>query len=408
MRQLTKGHFKNGWDSLRGSKWRNFWTMLGVIIGVASVIIIVSVGEGIKQQIGGQIHHLGKDLILIRPAQLKTDGGQAGSLGQLSGATISGKLSDKDIESIQKTKGISAVAPLSAVTGGVHGEDGDYHGGLIIGTSPDLPSLLNQSMAYGGFLTADDMGTNAAVLGQEVASKLFNEEVPLGRSFTFHGQEFIVHGIFNQFSAAPLSEQADFNKAIFIPYDVAQTLTNNTAPTYEILAKSSKQTAQVAAAVKAALLKNHGGQDDFNVLQENSNITGSGNVIELLTRMISVVAAISLLVGGIGIMNVMLVSVTERLHEIGIRKAIGATNRQILGQFLVEASLLSLCGGAIGIALAYGFDIGLRIFTNIRPAIGWQIVLVATGVSLLIGIVFGSIPALKAARKDPIQALRAD
>jgi len=130
--------------------------------------------------------------------------------------------------------------------------------------------------------------------------------------------------------------------------------------------------------------------------------------LELLTRLITGVAAISLLVSGIGIMNVMLVSVTERLHEIGIRKAIGATNRQILSQFLVEATVLSLAGGLIGIAVSYAIDGALRLFTGLQPAITWQIVVIAAGVSLLVGMIFGSVPALKAARKDPIQALRSE
>jgi putative ABC transport system permease protein len=310
---------------------------------------------------------------------------------------------------VRKVTGVTAVAPLSAVLGTPHGQHGDYTGGLVVATTPELPGLLNQSMAYGMFLTADDNGQMAAVLGQQAAQALFDDSVPLGRSFTFRGREFIVRGIFNDFNNTPLSEQADFNKAIFIPYDVGQVMTNGSAPTYEILAKTSgKHTHEVANSITETLKKSHGGQADFNVLQQNQNIAQSDDIVGLLTVMISVVAGISLLVGGIGIMNVMLVTVTERMREIGIRKAVGATNRQILGQFLVEATLLSFTGGIIGIALACLVDLGLGVFTDLRPVIQWQVVVLAAGVSLLIGILFGSLPALKAARKDPIAALRAE
>jgi len=409
MKSLTRGHFKAGIDSLRGSKWRNFWTMLGVIIGVASVITIVGIGEGIKQQITGQIHRLGKDLITVRPATIQSSGDTANAnLNLLSGVNITGSLRAADVTTIVKTKGISATVPLSAVTSDVKGENGAYRDGLVIGTTSDLPRLLNQSMAYGAFLNSEDIGVRAAVLGQHAADAMFNEDVPLGSVFTIRGEQFIVRGIFNDFAATPLSEEASFNNAIFIPYDVAQTLTNNTASTYEILAKPvrSNETGQVVKSLEQRLKRAHGGQTDFQVLQQNQNLKSSNSIVDLLTKLISGVAAISLLVGGIGIMNVMLVSVTERMHEIGIRKAIGATNRQILSQFIIEASVLSLSGGVIGIGVAFAIDLGLRMFTNLQPVISWQIVVIATGVSLAVGIIFGTIPALTAARKDPIDALR--
>jgi putative ABC transport system permease protein len=247
------------------------------------------------------------------------------------------------------------------------------------------------------------------VLAQHAADMLFNEDVPLGHSFVFHGHEFIVRGIFNNFTTTPLSQQANFNNAMFIPYDVAQSLTNNSAPTYEILAKAAnnKQTKQVAADINSRLEKSHGGQKDLTVLAGNQSLAASNNILDLLTAMIAGVAAISLVVGGIGIMNVMLVSVAERMREIGIRKAVGATNRQILSQFMIEASLLSVTGGIIGVGLAFLLDLLLRLTTSLEPVITWQTVSLATIVSLSVGIIFGSVPALKAARKHPIEALRA-
>ena len=408
---LSQGHFKAGLDSVRSAKLRSFWTMLGVIIGVASVITVVAIGEGVKQQISGQIHHLGNNFITIRPAQLQTDGSSSTSQSSLlSGLSVSGPLGLKDIATVANTPGVSSSAPLTITAGTVKADNGVYSQGYVIGTGDALPSLLNQSMSFGEFFNSLNDGDNVAVLGQNASNRMFNESVPLGRSFIFHGQAFIVVGIFNQFTTTPLSQQADFNNAIFIPNDVAETLTNNTAPTYEIVARPTHadQTAAVASKIRSGLDAAHGGQSGFAVLTGNQNIVANNSILDLLTRLIAGVAAISLLVGGIGIMNVMLVSVAERTHEIGIRKAVGATNLQILSQFMIEATLLSLSGGLIGIAIAYAIDLTLRLATNLQPSITWQIVAVASGVSLLIGIVFGSVPAFKAARRHPIDALRSE
>jgi putative ABC transport system permease protein len=403
------GHLRAGLDNVRKSKFRSFWTMLGIIIGVTSVITIIAIGEGIKQQIGGQIHSYGANLITVRTSQL-TAGSGSNNIDSITGLGINGTLNQNDVNTVSHVDGISSYAPLTLVSGSVYGDYGAYNDGFIIGTTQDLPSLLNQSLSYGGFLNNSDTGNDVAVVGEHAADAMFNEDVPLGKSFTFRGHTFIVKGIFNQFTTSPFSQQADFNDAIFIPNDVAESLSNNTAPTYEILARASNtaQTKLAAENVKAALTTAHGGQGGFSVLSGNQDISNSNSILNLLTELIAGVAAISLLVAGIGIMNVMLVSVSERVREIGIRKAVGATNRQILVQFMVEASLLSLMGGIIGVILSIVIDVFIRLATNLTPTITWQIVVLATGVSLLEGIIFGTVPAIKAARKDPIEALRAE
>ncbi|HUY85169.1 MAG TPA: ABC transporter permease [Candidatus Dormibacteraeota bacterium] len=403
--KLPQAHLKAGVDVIRGAKFRSFWTMLGVIIGVASVIMVVSIGEGIRQQISGQIHHLGQNLITVRPAEIGI--GSAGD-GSLTGLNVSQPLGVKDVDVISHTKGVAASAPLTVVGGKASGDHGVYRDGFVLGTTSDLPSLLNQSMLYGAFFSSDDNGLNVAVLGQHVAETMFSEDVPLGRSFTFHGRSFIVRGVFNQFTSMPLAQQADFNNAIFIPNDVAENLSRNTAPTYEVLARpaAGEHPVAVESRIRAALSQAHGGDSGLTVASGNQNLSTSNDILSLLTRLIAGVAAISLLVGGIGIMNVMLVSVAERMHEIGIRKAVGATNRQIMSQFMVESATLSLAGGVIGVALAFIIDILLRVFTDVQPSVSWQIVVLAVGVSLLVGVIFGTVPAVKAARKAPIDALR--
>ena len=409
MKSLTRGHLKAGLDSVKGAKWRNFWTMLGIIIGVASVITIVSIGEGVKQQIGHQINHASKNLITIRPGTMRAaNAHNTSDFSVLSGLSITGSLQTGDVQAVKETKGVTASAPLAAIDADVVSERGSFKNGLIIGTTADLPSLINQKLAYGEFFSGEDEGMNVAVIGKSVAQNLFDNDVPLGHTFKLHGQEFIVRGVFDDFGSTPLSGDANYNSSIFIPFEVAQRLTDNTTAIFEILAKSSgAATVQpTISQLQKSLAKTHGGQNNFSVLKADQAVAARSNILSLLTNLISGVAAISLLVGGIGIMNVMLVSVTERMHEIGIRKAIGATNRQILSQFIIESSLLSVAGGILGIITAFVLDGLMRFFTNLRPVISWQVVAVAFVVSLIVGVVFGSVPALKAARKDPIEALR--
>lgn len=411
MSSVSRGNVKMAITALKSTKWRSLFTMLGVIIGVVSVVTVVGVGEGIKHQVGGQISQLGRDLITVRPGKLVN----RGSAGGITGVNLftnnmsGGSLNQQDLARVRQTNGVRLAVPLGLVNGTADDANGRPVSLPIVATTSDLPDVLNQSVTTGGFFAPDTTGQPyVAVLGSNAAQTLFHESAPLGRSFQFMGQTFFVQGIFNQFDTNPLSLTTDFNNAIFIPYTTAQTLTNSNTQLYEILAKptDSKQTSTVVGAVTNTLAHAYQNQEQFTVLSQSESLAVTNNILDLLTRMIAGVAAISLLVGGIGIMDVMLVSVSERMHEVGIRKALGATNRQILEQFLIESTVLSLVGGLIGIAMSLLIDYLLRVFTSLTPVISWQAVVVATIVSFLVGIVFGSVPAIKAARKDPIDALR--
>jgi len=410
MKTLTRGHIRTGLDSVRGAKGRSFWSLLGVVIGVTSVITIVSIGEGIKTQISQQLLHMGSNVIIVRPSQLKTGSSPNSDLNIITGSGISSPLTSHDVTVVQTTSGVAASSPLTIIPGTVKADNGIYNGGYVIGATHDLPSLLNQSMLYGNFWDHTAESSNVAVLGEQAAIDMFKIDVPLGHTFSFHGQPFIVDGVFNEFTSTPLGQEANFNDAIFIPNEVGENMTNSTAPTYAILARGGSSTTPtaLAATVSSALASAHGGLGGFSVLTAKQSNAQNNGILNLLTRLIAGVATISLLVGGIGIMNVMLVSVSERLHEIGIRKAIGATNRQIMSQFLVESSFLSLVGGLIGIILALLIDLGLRAATNLTPEISAPLVAIAAGVAFGVGIVFGTAPAVKAARKDPISALRSE
>ncbi|HSW79231.1 MAG TPA: ABC transporter permease [Candidatus Saccharimonadales bacterium] len=412
MTTINQGNIKMAIASLRSTKWRSLLTMLGIVIGVVSVVTVVAIGEGIKHQVGSQINQLGRDLITVRPGQLvqRSQTGAISGVALFPGATTGGSLSNQDLQTVRNTDGVQQAVPLGLVSGSVSSDKRNTNV-PVIATTSELPAILNQGLAFGSFYGSDVTDQpNVAIVGYQAAYTMFGEHNVPGHSFNFLGQNFVVRGVFNQFDTSPLSFSTDFNNAIFIPYSTAESLTQNNLTPYEILAKPSDptSTSSIVGNISATLRQKHQYQQRFTILQQDESLAVTNNILDLLTKLVAGVAAISLLVGGVGIMDVMLVSVAERMHEIGIRKALGATNQQILGQFMMEATVLSLTGGIIGILIAFLVDYLLHVFTDLTPYISWQVVLLATFVSLMVGVVFGSIPALKAARKDPIDALRND
>jgi putative ABC transport system permease protein len=279
--------------------------------------------------------------------------------------------------------------------------------GIVIGAPEGVPEVLNQELAFGSFYKDSD-SKDAAVIGKRIAERLFQENVPVGKSFEFRGRNFIVRGVFDEFSTSPLTPATDYNNAVFIHYNISKELVGGQTHIYQILLKPTepKNAARLARDIQGGLRAARGGQEDFTVLRQDENLALADEVLNLLTAMIAAVAGVSLLVGGIGIMNIMLVSVSERTHEIGIRKAVGATNQQILSQFILEAGVLGFVGGTLGAIFSLLVNYLLRIFTELQPVITLPVVLIATLVSLIVGVVFGATPALRAARKDPIEALR--
>ncbi|HEX9153203.1 MAG TPA: ABC transporter permease [Candidatus Saccharimonadales bacterium] len=409
MSAITRGNIKMALDSVRSTKWRSLLTMLGIIIGIVSVVMVVGIGEGVKHDVARQIDQFGKDLITIRPGKIQQDSGKmAANTDLLFGMNSISGLTEKDLETIRGSSHVRLAAPLGLVSGSVKAGSIKLNNSMIIATNSSLPEALNNNVRYGEFFAAKDESSSVAVIGRNVAEALFDDDVPLGQSFEFRGRTFIVRGMLDTFKSTPLSPASNFNNAIFIPYKVAEELTGGTVQMYSILAKPDEPgiAAAAIASIEKRMLKAHGGEEDFSVLDQKKNLESSSNVLGLITSMIAAVAAISLLVGGVGIMNIMLASVTERMHEIGVRKAIGATNRQILNQFVLESAVLSSVGGIVGVAVSLVGVFLLRTYTSLKPVVSWEAILVATLASLTIGVIFGTVPAIKAARKDPIEALR--
>lgn len=408
MTTITRGNVKMALSSVRSTKWRSMLTMLGVIIGIVSVVMVVGIGEGVKQEVAKEINQFGEDLITVRPGNVTNNGKMITNTDLLFGLNSISGLTEQDLNTIKQADHVRLAAPLSVVPGAVKVDGRQLENSLVLATSPDLPQAINREVKYGAFFHSREEDENVAVIGRHVAQSLFDDNVPLGQTFTFRGQTFTVRGMFDEFKSTPLSPVSNFNNAIFIPYKVTEKLTGNSTQMYSILVKPTtpKDLEPAINAIEYRMLKAHGNEKDFSVLNQEASLEASSNVLSLITTMIAAVAAISLLVGGVGIMNIMLASVTERMHEIGVRKAIGATNRQILNQFIMEAAVLSLVGGIVGVALSVIGVYGLRIYTDLKPVISWEAIVIATGVSLVIGIIFGAVPAIKAASKDPIEALR--
>ncbi len=404
---IYSGNVKSAWYSLRASRVRSFFTMLGVIIGITSVVTVVSLGTGLKHQLSGQINRLGPDVLSVRSGQINAS--NTSSLTTLSLLGIS-SITPADVTTLGKVPQLKAVAPFDFVTNTVTKNGTRLGNVFVIGTTPDLASVAKLDPRFGNFLSGDTDSQNVAVLGSSVALKLFNELNPVGESFNVDGQPFTVYGVLPQSPGGLLSvAQTDFNSSVFIPFSTAQRLNAGHADILQVLVKAadSKKVNQAALAAQSALARSHPGAS-FSVLTQKQLADIANGVINTATKFISAVAGISLLVGGIGIMDVMLVSVSERTREIGLRKAVGATNRQVLNQFMIEGLVLSVGGGIIGILASLLVDLLLKLYTNWQPVLDWPILVVAAIVSVDVGIVFSAVPAIKAAAKNPIEALRSE
>lgn len=398
--------------SIKASKIRSILTTLGVVIGVSSVVITVGLAEGFRNQVVNQIDQLGENIITVRSGQVfsKDEQGQVKSinLNQQSGAST---LTEADVASLAKIAGVDKVVPNIQISGVITSENtANYSGANIIGTTGDMKQIIDSRIAYGDFFEVinDEKSSNVAILGSNVVSELFDVRDPIGQTITIRGQTFIVRGVIEPFKESPLSFTENLNNTVYVPYSTAQKITNNNGQITSINVKiaDNQDRATVVANIEKELLINHKDQEDFSVIEKSDFLSAANSNFRLLTAFVVAIAGTSLIVGGIGIMNIMLVGVSERTKEIGVRKAVGATNQQILSQFLVEATVISVIGGFLGVFIALLATYFIKIWTSLDPVISLITVGLALLVSIVVGIVFGIAPAIQAARKDPIQSLR--
>ena len=392
--------------ALRANKLRSALTMLGMIIGVAAVIAMVGIGNGATASITSQIQGLGSNLLTVSPGQ-SNSGGVRGGAGSLTTLTMT------DVPKIQAAgSAVKAVAPVASTNAQVVLGSGNTSTS-ITGTTQDYQVIKNVTMASGRFITTADVDSNArvAVLGPTVVTNLMGDANAnvIGKTIKINNVPFQVIGVTTATGSTGFQSSDDM---ITAPISTVQERLIGKKTLRSILVSAASadlmQTAQdeITVALEQAHKIPAGKADDFTVQNQADTLASMQGVTQTLTMLLGGIAGISLLVGGIGIMNIMLVSVTERTREIGIRKAIGAKSKDILLQFLIEAIVLSVLGGGIGIALGTAGSSLIGTALKMSTSISLTSVLVAFGFSAAIGIIFGVFPAKKAAAMDPIDALR--
>lgn len=400
------GAFSMAFKSIAAHKMRSFLTTLGVVIGVSSVITLLSIGEGLKNDVKRFVADIGSDIFFVVPGNIQSFVGSSSATTNPT-AFISGDvITEEDVEALRAIPGIRTVVPLSLVPGTLR-KDGQGSSAFIMGATPNVEQAFTAiRIERGRMFTSVDAGENVIVLGHAPAKQLFGDEDPLGETVSIGQEEFTVIGTLARSKSAGSLTGNELESASLIPFETAIKL-NEKVLIHRMIVRTEEgaETREVVERAKANLALRHE-EGDISVLTPDDLLDLLGSLLNTIAAAVSAIAAISLLVGGIGIMNIMLVSVTERTREIGIRKAVGATKTAILIQFLIEAIVVSLLGGGLGLGLAMLGVLIVDLRTVLVPAITPFMIFLAAGVSVAVGIIFGLAPAIAAARKDPIEALR--
>ena len=386
--------FKMAVKAIAGNKMRSFLTILGVVIGVVAIVVLVSIGQGANSSVVESIEGMGTNLITANINARRMNPIDLDSLNELA-----------------QNEAISYVAPISSVSGTVKAGTTTYDDGVVQGTTPGYESIRNWTVAEGRFLQQPDIDNRSfvAVIGSEAATEMYGTTHAVGETFSLNGYTLTVVGVLAEVGS---SASGSNDNQILIPFTLAQRLSNQTSiSSFYVSAASSAQVEQAQAAVESYLEKafeNYNTRSfgtQYSVFNQTEMLSTLSETTNTLTLMLGGIAAISLLVGGIGIMNIMLVSVSERTREIGIRKAIGAARGNILTQFLIESLVVSLMGGLLGLAISVVAVKALAPVLQMTLTIPVNVVWMAIGFSVFIGVVFGMYPANKASKLRPIQAL---
>ena len=394
--------------ALLRNRLRAFLTALGIIIGVAAVIAMVSLGEGAKQRVEATFASMGTHMLIVTS-------GTSHSSGARGGAGSQPTLTWHDLDAIATLPSVRHAAPQIRTTADVISESANWTS-TVHGITPDYLPIRNWGVAWGRAISEADVNNNqrVALLGRTVVTELFGADAdPVGQLIRIRQAPFEVIGVLDAKGQSGCG--GDNDDTVFVPVSAYQTRVERNLSTFVpgqivVSAMSAQDTARAETAIATLLRDRHriapGGTDDFTIRNLGEIATASADSTRTLTALLASIALVSLAVGGIGIMNIMLVSVTERTREIGIRMAVGARPNDVLAQFLVESLVLALAGGVLGIALGVGIAELLARKLEWLLIVRLDVVLLSVGVSAAVGVIFGLYPALKASRLDPIQALR--
>lgn len=400
---MYKESFLMAWASLIANKMRSILTMLGIIIGVAAVIALVSIGNGVKQDIQNSISSLGSNLLMVMPGAPRTPGVRP-SAGSMKSLKVS------DYEAIAKLDGVKAASPMTNGSYVVIYQNKNWTTS-VSGVSYNYLDVNNWSMKSGRFLSEKNVQNRerVAVVGKTVVKNLFGDEDPVGAEIRVKNIPFRIIGVLNSKGSGAMGNDQD--DMVVIPYTTAMERVEGVdyLRMIYVVGKDENGIDRLQSDIENLLRVRHGikdtNLDDFNIQNMNSIMETMEETTGTLTLFLGAVAAISLVVGGIGIMNIMLVSVTERTREIGVRKALGATYSVIVTQFLIEAVVISLMGGIIGIVLGIGSSKLIGMASGMSTVISVPTIVMSFAFSMAIGLIFGIYPARKAAKLNPIDAL---
>jgi putative ABC transport system permease protein len=406
IRLLIVDHFKIAWHSLKTTRTRTLLTTLGVAIGVASITTVLALSSGVTQIVAAQVDKLEKNIALVRPGA-PTKPATDFIRPTVDYTYTASTLTEEDYDDILQLPGVAAAAPLMMLPGSITTDTIKAEQGTILATTPSLAEIAELEMRDGQFI---DSVTNkdTAVIGSQLSVDLFGTEQSIGQTFKVRGQTFTVIGVLKRLDDPVNFNNVDFNRTAIISLESGKGFHRGIAQIQQIdiKAETPEALAAVTQSTKDELVKNHLGEEDFSILTGSDISEPTDDLFSSLTGIMTAIASVSLLVGGIGIMNIMLVSVAERTREIGLRKSVGASHAHIVWQFLIEALIISFIGGALGYVGGYTAALIISSLLNFSPALTWQIAAVAFGVALFVGVVFGLYPAVRAARKDPIESLR--
>ena len=404
---LLRTHLSIALDSLHRNRVRTFLSALGIAIGVASIVLIMSLTGGIGSLISASSDKNNANLILVRPSTGKELAENLIDELTANNQYAKSSLTLDDTTSIAKLGNIEAVAPIASNISAVTIGDKSYQSINVVATNADLVKTAKLALKNGQFFEESGTHNNAAVIGHDLATKLFGTTDILARTFQYGDQKFIIIGVLEKTDSPINYNVVDFDNSILIDINFANSFESSIQiQQINVRTTTTDSTESVAEEIKTKLTNSKKGDTTFQVLTGSSNFQPAGSLLSIISSMLTLVASISLIVGGVGIMNIMLVSVSERTREIGIRKAVGASSGNILLQFLFESIILSFIGGIMGIALGYATAFAISLITPFAPHISWSILGITCLTSLIVGVIFGVYPAAKAATKDPITSLK--